>query len=37
MSNGGRLAFVKAYHLAGSAPAKKAGKKRLPPPDSVLD
>jgi hypothetical protein len=37
MFNGDRLAFVKAYHLAGSAPAKKAGKKRLPPSDSVLD
>lgn len=29
MFNGDRLAFVKAYHLAGSAPAGKAGKKRL--------
>jgi hypothetical protein len=37
MFNGDRLAFVKAYHLAGSAPAKKAGKKRLPPSDSMLD
>jgi hypothetical protein len=37
MFNGDRLAFVKAYHLAGSAPVKKAGRKRRLPSDSVFD
>jgi hypothetical protein len=37
MFNGDRLAFVKAYHLAGSAPVKNAGKKRRLPSDSVFD
>jgi hypothetical protein len=40
MFNGDRLAFVKAFHLAGSAPAKKAAKARkkgLAPPDSGLE
>ena len=32
MFNGDRLAFVKAYHLAGSAPAAKPAKKRRLPP-----
>jgi hypothetical protein len=37
MFNGDRLAFVKAYHLAGSAAVKRAGKKRRLASDSVLD
>ena len=40
MFNGDRLAFVKAYHLMGSGPAKKAvkgGRKRLLPTNSGLD
>ena len=32
MFNGDRLAFVKAYHLTGSAPAAKPAKKRRLPP-----